>query len=77
MKRLLYIAFNNCNNVLYGVQAKIQSQCKAFREYGYEVDLVERSGASTVLINPLGQKTSIKERQIVLKNYYVRSVLDK
>lgn len=77
MKRLLYIAFNNCENALYGVQAKIQSQCKAFREYGCEVDLVERAGATTVLVKPNGQKAAIKERQMLIKNYYVRSVLDK
>lgn len=77
MKRLLYIAFNNSENVLYGVQAKIQSQCKAFREHGYEVELIERAGASTVLMHPDGQKTPIKERRTLISNYYLRSVLDK
>jgi len=77
MNRLLYIAFNNSESVLYGVQAKIQSQCKAFREHGYEVELIERAGASTVLMEQNGQKTAIKDRQAVIKNYYVRSILDK
>ena len=77
MKNMLYIAFNNVENTLYGVQAKIQSQCKAFREHGYEVDLIERAGASTVLMNPDGKKTPIKERRTMISNYYVRSVLDK
>lgn len=77
MKRLLYIAFNNSENVLYGVQAKIQSQCKAFREHGYEVELIERAGASTVRMNPDGSKTPIRKREAIVNNYYVRSVLDK
>ena len=77
MKSLLYIAFNNSENVLFGVQAKIQSQCKVFREHGYEVELIERAGASTVLMAPDGQKTAIKHRQAVIKNYYARSILDK
>ena len=77
MKNMLYIAFNNTNNTLFGVQAKIQSQCKAFREHGYDVELIERAGASTVLMHLDGQKTPIKERRTLLSNYYVRSVLDK
>lgn len=77
MKRLLYIAFNNSENVLYGVQAKIQSQCKAFREHGYEVELIERAGASTVQMDPDGSKKPISKREAVINNYYVRSVLDK
>lgn len=77
MEKLLYIAFNNCENVLYGVQAKIQSQCKAFRQHGYEVELIERSRASTVLMHPDGHKTAIKERRTIISNYYARSVLDK
>lgn len=77
MKRLLYIAFHDCENELLGVQSKIWSQCCAFEEYGYRVDLIERKGTNTIL--QCGEKSTqtIKLHRKLIKNYYVRSVLDK
>lgn len=76
MKRLLYIAFNNLENQLFGVQAKILSQCRAMEEYGYEVELIERSGAGTVVLRN-GMPEPVTERSALVQNRYVRSVLDK
>ena len=77
MKKLLYIAFNNRDNTLYGVRAKILSQCRAFGEWGYSVDLIERRGPETVVVMDNGETVTVKERTAGIHNYYVRSVLDK
>ena len=77
MKKLLYIAFNNRENTLYGVRAKILSQCRAFSEWGYRVDLIERRGPETVVMMENGETVTVKERKAGIHNYYVRSVLDK
>lgn len=77
MKSLLYIAFNDCKNVLFGVQSKIRSQCQTFEAYGYEVELIERSGTSTVLMCNDDRSTVVHQRKRFIHNYYVRSVLDK
>ena len=77
MKKLLYIAFNNRENTLYGVRAKILSQCRAFSEWGYQVDLIERCGPETVVLMENSETVTVKERKAFVRNYYVRSVLDK
>lgn len=76
MKSLLYIAFNNRENQLFGVRAKILSQCRAFAAYGYQVDLVERCGAQTV-VKTAGTQAVVKERKARINNYCFRSILDK
>lgn len=76
MKSLLYIAFNNQKNTLFGVQAKILSQCRAFADHGYQVDLIERCDAETV-VKSEGCDITVNERKKLIDNYYVRSVLDK
>lgn len=76
MKSLLYIAFNDRKNQLFGVRAKILSQCRAFAKYGYQVDLVERCGAQTV-VNTAETKTIVKARKARINHYYFRSILDK
>lgn len=50
MKRLLYIAFKNFSNLHFGGNTKVLSQCRAFSEYGYDVDLIGRQDVDTVLI---------------------------
>lgn len=77
MKQLLYIAFNNCENQLFGVQAKILSQCRVFGEYGYQVHLIERQCASTIVIQDGLEPQLVNRRKSVIGNKYVRSVLDK
>lgn len=77
MKNMLYIAFNNTENTLFGVQAKILSQCRAFRVYGYHVDLIERRGAGTIILTEDERTLDIQNRRVLINNYYVRSVLDK
>ena len=77
MKNLLYIAFNNRENTLFGVRAKILSQCRAFCEWGYSVDLIERRGPETVVMMENGETVTLKDRKAGIHNYYVRSVLDK
>lgn len=77
MRKLLYIAFNNRENTLFGVRAKILSQCRAFCEWGYSVDLIERRGPETVVVTENGETVTVKERKAGIHNYYVRSVLDK
>ena len=76
MKNLLYIAFNNQKNTLFGVRAKILSQCRAFGEYGYQVELIERSGPETI-VNANNNELRIIARKARINNYYVRSILDK
>lgn len=77
MKRLLYIAFNNRANQLYGVHAKMLSQCRAFAAYGYEVEMLERQDASTVSVTPENVARTIKIRTAKIHNQNVRSLLDK
>lgn len=50
MKKLLYIAFKDFSNLHFGANAKVLSQCRAFSQYGYDVDLIGRNCESTVLI---------------------------
>lgn len=77
MKHMLYIAFNNTENTLFGVQAKILSQCRAFRAHGYYVDLIERRGAGTIIMTEDEIPADIQRRRVLINNYYFRSVLDK
>ena len=42
--KLLYIAFKDFSNLHFGANAKVLSQCRAFEEYGYEVELIGRKG---------------------------------
>lgn len=77
MKRLLYIAFNDCDNQLFGVQAKILSQCRAFESYGYQVDLLERKGTATVVLTGGSQPETIKTHTARIGNHNVRALLDK
>lgn len=77
MKQLLYIAFHNLDNQLFGVQAKILSQCRALGEYGYRTDLIERRGAGTVVIRDGAEPETVAERKPLIQNRYARSVLDK
>lgn len=77
MKKLLYIAFNDIENQLFGVKAKILSQCRVFEDAGFQVDLVQRRGAETVVLRQGEVRRIIKGREARIDNHYVRSVLDK
>lgn len=77
MKRLLYIAFNDIENQLYGVHAKMLSQCRAFGAYGYQVDMIQRKGPATVLLNDCAQPIPLRSRSALLHNHNIRALLDK
>lgn len=77
MKKLLYIAFNNIENQLFGVKAKILAQCRVFEENGFQVDLIQRRDAETVIIRQGQVVQTLKPRKARISSHYVRSVLDK
>lgn len=77
MKHLLYIAFNDCDNQLFGVHAKMLSQCRAFESYGYQVDLLERKGSATVVLTGDSQPEPIRTHAARVTNQNIRTVLDK
>lgn len=77
MKKLLYIAFNDIDNQLFGVKSKIFSQCRVFEEAGFQVDLIQRQGAQTVLLRQGQVVRTLKPRKKRIQNHYARSVLDK
>lgn len=77
MKQLLYLAFHDRLNSLYGVQAKIESQCRAFGAYGYRVDLLERRGEETVLLSGGAVPEPVARHPHRLRSRAIRSVLDK
>lgn len=77
MKRLLYIAFNDRDNQLFGVHAKMLSQCRAFEAYGYHVELIERKGADTIIATNDGAVKTIQSHAARIGNKNVRSILDK
>lgn len=66
MKRLLYIAFSDFSNMSFGPNAKMLSQCRAFEEYGYTVDLACRRREDNVLIRngSVAEKLSVKNPTI-------------
>lgn len=77
MKKLLYIAFNDIDNQLFGVKSKIFAQCRVFEDAGFQVDLIQRQGAQTVLLRREQVVSTVKPRKKRIENRYVRSVLDK
>ena len=77
MKKLLYIAFNDIDNQLFGVKSKILAQCRVFEEAGFQVDLIQRQGAQTVVLQHGQVVRTLKPRKKCIQNHYVRSVLDK
>lgn len=72
--KLLYIAFKDFSNLHFGANAKVLSQCRAFEEYGYEVELVGRKGADTVVISPSGESSVIFRGDGILKNPKLRNL---
>lgn len=77
MKKLLYIAFKDFSNLHFGANAKVLSQCRAFAQYGYEVDLIGRNRESTVLIKNEEQNTIGDCRATISKNKRLNSLLGK
>lgn len=77
VKKLLYIAFNDIENQLFGVKAKILAQCRVFEEAGWQVDLIQRKAAETVILRQGAVCQIVKSRKAKIGNRYARSVLDK
>lgn len=65
--KLLYIAFKDFSNLHFGANAKVLSQCRAFEEYGYEVELIGRKELDTVVLSPSGESSLILRGDGVLK----------
>lgn len=77
MGTLLYIAFHDRSNKLFGVRDKILAQCRAFGEYGYAVERIERCGAQSIVTGPDHTERIIRPRRAHVGSRYARSVLDK
>lgn len=77
MKTLLYIAFHDRQSHLVGVQNKVLSQCRAFRAYGYRVELLERAGADSIRVGVDGTQEVIAAHRARVKHRAVRGVMDK
>ena len=75
--KLLYIAFKDFSNLHYGANAKVLSQCRAFEEYGYDVELIGRKGADTVVITPDGKHKTIFHGNTAAKNQKMQNLLSK
>jgi hypothetical protein len=76
-KKLLYIAFKDFSNLHFGANAKVLSQCRAFSEYEYDVDLIGRSGHDTVLIHTNGDVQVLTHHDEAIKNKKLHNLLDK
>lgn len=66
--KLLYIAFKDFSNLHFGANAKVLSQCRAFEEYGYDIDLIGRKGVDTVALTPYGQAKVVSAGKCFAKN---------
>lgn len=77
MKKLLYIAFKDFSIKHYGGNRKVLSQCNAFRQYGYEVDLIGRNKSDIVLKKSNDDTVIIKHYNGICKQSSYRSVIDK
>ena len=75
--KLLYIAFKDFSNLHFGANAKVIAQCKAFEEYGYDVELIGREGTDTVLIAPGRTCDTISQGKMGTKNQKIQSLLSK
>lgn len=76
-KKLLYIAFKDFSNLHFGANAKVLSQCRAFEEYGYAVDLIGRNGGDTVLIDTKGNQTVLRQNASKLKDARLKNLAAK
>lgn len=72
--KLLYIAFKDFSNLHFGANAKVLSQCRAFEEYGYEVELIGRKGSDTVVISPRGESSVVSRGDDGFKNPKLRNL---
>ena len=77
MKKLLYIAFKDFANLHFGANAKVLSQCRAFSQYGYDVDLIGRNCESTVLIKDEKQRVIGAHRTRMIQSKRLNSLLGK
>jgi len=74
---LLYIAFKDFSNLHFGANSKVLSQCKAFKEYGYEVDLIARQGTNVVKISTDGDVEIISEKKNLFHNAKLKNLFSK
>ena len=77
MKRLLYVAFKDFDNLHFGANAKVLSQCRAFQSYGYTVDLIGRQGTNTVLIRNGGEPQILRQHKSLFRNKRIENLFAK
>lgn len=77
MKRLLYIAFKDFANLHFGANAKVISQCRSFHSSGYDVELIGRRGADTVVMTNGGEPQTISRGKNHIKNKRLSNLMDK
>jgi len=77
LKRLLYIAFKDLSDPYLGGNTKVRSQCRAFSDYGFDVELIGRSADRTVCIRADGTTGILGTRYAFTKNKRLNSILGK
>lgn len=77
VKNLLYIAFKDFSMLHYGANAKVLSQCRAFSQYGYQVDLIGRQGMDTVLMQNETVSKRLWTGHMAIKNTRIRNLAAK
>lgn len=77
MKKLLFVAFNNFSNLHFGPTAKVFSQCRAFEELRYEVELIGRIGSDTAVIKSVQDYKVVSEHKVLISNVRARNFIDK
>lgn len=77
MKRLLYIAFKDLSDPYLGGNTKVRAQCRAFSDYGFQVELMGRSGDQTVCIRSNGSTQVLGVHRFSTQNKRLNSILGK
>ena len=77
MKKLLFIAFNNFSNLHFGPTAKVFSQCRAFENLGYDVELIGRIGSDTAVIKNDRDYKVITKHNVLINHTRARNIIDK
>lgn len=72
--KLLYIAFKDFSNLHFGANAKVLSQCRAFEEYGYDVNLIGRKGIDTVVLTTDGHTKRISAGSGFARNQKIENL---
>lgn len=77
MKKLLYIAFKDFSHLHFGANAKVLSQCRAFEDYGYHVDLMGRKDMDAVCISVDGNIQLLQKNKILIKDRRFQNLMAK